>query len=451
MKAMVVVLALLIGVAAVAGFWWYWAQSTTKDPAPTPAFAFSQVGAYSYVAHLTNNSLYTVNNLTDPGTTLFYEITSSLELSFLYQLTVDRPVDIATTASLTFTLATAAWSKPLGEEAGSAEVAGATGASVVVNYHVNVTGIVALASAIQNETGYQPDSYALLVVPQVTSTVRTSTSEAALDFSPALTLNFTGQKIVPSGLSTTERGTYAPPVVSHPARSFWQVTTWPIGLLVVALVGAGTAGYWVARSSLGGRPRDVEEEARLYEEGIAHTKSLPPTGPRVQVQGWADLIKVADTIGRPILRVDADPAKGTGGAGPLFYVLADATTYVLEVPRSPTSAEPVGGAADRQGRSPTRSKKRRLRPRASIASLAALRAYVPAAVRVWGQVAALEAGSEAQVDSEESLRRSIELARRGRFSRAWVLLDRAAASAGTAPGEEPSLTATSEPWVPSEA
>lgn len=446
MKAVVVVMALLIGVAAVAGYWWYSAQSTGKDPAPAPAFAYEQNGAYSYVAHLSNNSLYTVDNLSDPMITLFSAITTSLDLSFAYHLTVDRPVQIVTNADLTFALATSAWSKPLGELTGATEVERATGANLAMTYVINVSAVVALASAIQNETGYQPDSFALVITPEVSSTVRTSTSEVALGFSPSLSLNFTNQRIVPSRLVTTELGQYAEPVTSHAVRSFWQVTAWPMALLAVAGIGAGAAGYWAMRTASGPRPQDLEAEVRPYAEAIARTGSLPPPGPRVKVSAWDDLVKVADTIGRPILRVDPGSSSGPALTGSLFYVLADSTTYVYEAPphgRAEVEESMRTGRLPRFPRGPERIG--RFRP---TARSYALRSYVPAAARASRRVAALEEGSAGQREAEALLQRSIGLARRGRFSRAWALVQRVETLADKTVDESRNAPGTAAGQVP---
>ena len=74
---------------------------------------------------------------------------------------------------------------------------------------------------------------------------------------------------------------------------------------------------------------------RPYMEVIAATSSLPKGELQVVMEKWEDLVKVADTLGKPILEfVD----KGQGFTRYLFWVLDGQTTYVYEGTSKPNWA-----------------------------------------------------------------------------------------------------------------
>lgn len=72
--------------------------------------------------------------------------------------------------------------------------------------------------------------------------------------------------------------------------------------------------------------RALETLIKPYTKVILRTSTLPNEGSRVIVVGWEDLVKVSDTLGKPILRVHTSVL----AAGGLFYVRDGLVDYVFE-------------------------------------------------------------------------------------------------------------------------
>ncbi len=341
MKGPIAGVAVLIVLAACAGYWIAYDESHASQTPVSTTFQYEETGVYSYVAELKNNSLYGPVNLTNPNATLFYGITSWLHVTYVYHITLDRVVNTTVNAEVPVVLESSVWSKPLGAQNATFAATGARGATLAVTYDLNVTSVVSLVSSIVNDTGYQPDAFAVRFSPTVTTSVDTGGTVAPVEFASTLALNFTSQQIVPSALLSSARGAHT--ILGSPTGGvpgIWGNAYLPIGILVASL---GAAGYLGLRPSGGSdrHPRSrLEADLRAYRDEIAETDTPPPRQPSVEVRSWADLVKVADTLGRPILRL----ADATGGAreGSVFYVLADSVAYVYRIEEADRPGEPTG-------------------------------------------------------------------------------------------------------------
>jgi len=93
---------------------------------------------------------------------------------------------------------------------------------------------------------------------------------------------------------------------------------------------------------------DLERLIEPYEEVIARTTREPGGTMVLPVDKWEDLVKVADTLGRPILR-----PVGTSGnpRGVDFYVYDGTVAYLYRHPAATGGEGPKGGPPS-AGRSP---------------------------------------------------------------------------------------------------
>ncbi|HTW55638.1 MAG TPA: DUF5305 family protein, partial [Thermoplasmata archaeon] len=261
-----------------------------------------------------------------------------------------------------------------------------------------------------------------------------------------LTLNFSAGQITPTHLFSSSFGAYSPggsdPPVAHPIP--WL----PISVLVAALAGAACLGYLTYRTYRRDGGPDLEAITRPFKEAIVDTSTPPPAGSRVDLPSWTDLVKVADTLGCPILRVRS----GGGGAeaGALFYVLSDGLAYVYRYGRpvalrAPAAASTVGGspgattvaASSRAASSSTAPARVASGPTAPVARAWSLEAFVRSAEGVQRSINSLAPNSAPAGESERLLLRSIELARRGRLDAAWLTLEGARFRADAAAPSRP--------------
>jgi hypothetical protein len=154
----------------------------------------------------------------------------------------------------------------------------------------------------------------------------------------------------------------------------------------------------------------------------------PPSAPTlVPVKSWEDVVKAADTLGAPIVRVVRPTVTGpTDATSTAFYVVSGTTGFVYvhgggpgAPPLPPIAMGPAG---------PAKSVSAAVRdwhdryPRIPDVDTASLDAFVAWSDRIHERLRWFRPSSSLRRDSEELLLRAIGLAQRGRLDAAWVIL-----------------------------
>jgi hypothetical protein len=360
----IVVLLLVAGVAA------YWAlepQRTASSPSAPTLFSYEQTGAYTYVAHLRNNTLYGSTNLTPGNGTLFTAITTWVNLTFVYRLAAATRFDALSEVHLAVVLQSPEWSKVLEDQEANVSVSGGPSVSATLSVDLNVSNVTSLASEIGKQTDYQPSSYQVALEPTINTIVQYANLSEGASLAPTLLLNFSSAEIVASHLFVNQPGNFLG-AADPPGPSDRGLL--PFLVLAVAAVGALFLGLLAYG---GARPRDGPDLATLtrpYAEAIVETPSAPPAGPTVPVRTWEDLVKVADTLGCPILRT-VPPGSAASSAAPVhFYVLADPVTYTyVHAPGGTNAAGRPAGPVTYGVRSPVRVPAAGIPPAARLPSI----------------------------------------------------------------------------------
>ncbi len=106
------------------------------------------------------------------------------------------------------------------------------------------------------------------------------------------------------------------------------------------------AGILAAVGSPGTRKNDpkspVDEIVGANNEAVLLTRTAPPGRRVIEVSRWEDLVKAADIMGRPILRLD----DGTRSPDqPLFYIPDGPQSYVFDFQREGVNVSKSGGYA----------------------------------------------------------------------------------------------------------
>ena len=455
MKLAAIGLVVVLFVAAFAGYWAIESRAPAS-PAPAVAFTYDQSGRYFYVATLSNNTLYNQSTLTPGNGTLFTAITTWVNLSYTYGLIVSRPVTAAIDVALTVQVTTAAWTKSIGTAAATSDFVDASSGVVTVAFDLSVANVTTLVTAIEKQTGYSPSYYNVVLSPSVAAAVIYGTNATSLTYFAPLSLNFSAGQIVPTHLTSSSPGTYVPdgPKGDPPA----SLPIVPYALLLGAVAAAGVLGYLTYGAYRREGGPDLETITRPFKEAIVETMSSPPTASRVEVPSWTDLVKVADTLGVPILRVRSG-ARSDSAA--LFYVLSDGLAYVYHygTALAPRPAPPANGAPTaRASPTPASSPRptvgvaaRRETPTAPVPQAWSLEAFVRSAEGVQRTLQGLAPSRTGVGESRRLLLRSIELARRGRLDAAWLTLEgarfRADAAAPARPTVGPSAAGPGS-WPP---
>jgi hypothetical protein len=289
----------------------------------------------AFAAALRPSVLY--NNSTEiygGNVTLFTPITNWINASIDYALETNRVANVSLSDVFLVTLSTPVWSKTLFTGVNhTAPVTGAL-ASLSLQYDVNVTAVVALAAAIDTQLDYQGGSYTLSLAPTISGTVDVAGVEQPIAAEPTLNFTFLGSLISPSGLQHTSSGSL---VVSSPVPVSTGFSAAVPYLALVGAVGGLGSSVWVATRRDEGEPLlPLEELIRPYEEAVVETARPPKGVTATTVAKFGDLVKIADTLGKPILRpVGPDPSSGT------FFVVDGLIAYSYQYPgTTPVSVEP---------------------------------------------------------------------------------------------------------------
>ncbi|MGC2288517.1 MAG: DUF5305 family protein [Thermoplasmata archaeon] len=312
----------------------------------TPVASYAEGATNGFVAALDPSYLY--NNSTEivgGNVTLFTPITNWINVTMIYSLSTNRTASIALHETFTAVLSTAVWSRTLFASSNASADDSTQILSLATHYAVNVSQLVGLATAIDTQIGYSPTSYTLSLSPEISGTLSAGGVGQPFNSNPILNFTFDGGVVVPSGLSYSSSGTLLSPARPTPPGPYGTT------VLYVAFAASGVA--LAASVLVVARPREertppLDEVIAPYQEAIAETAAAPRGDVTIPVGNFADLAKIADTLGKPILR-----PTGTGPDRPEFFVLDGDISYSFRYSAAATRAAGARGDTGPGGGVPT--------------------------------------------------------------------------------------------------
>jgi hypothetical protein len=317
-----------------AAYYLYTETRVTAASSPRPVASYTEVGTNAFIASLKPNDLY--NNSTEVSggnVTLFTSITLWVNVTMFDSVVTNTTTSVDLSESFEAVLSTTAWSKTLFVSENATSTPAGTGASLVTRYDVKVASVLALANAIDAQLNFTAPFFTLTLDPVVTGTVGVGGVAQPIESAPSLNLTFASGLIVPSGLSYSSTGVVlsAASSTSSPASN----GAVPYAALAASLGGLVGSVWFVSRVRETTTP-PLDRIIAPYEEAIAETAATPHGDETIPVGQFADLVKIADTLGKPILR-----PTGTDPERPEFLVLDAGIAYSYRYPGSATVRGPV--------------------------------------------------------------------------------------------------------------
>ncbi|MHB8351485.1 MAG: DUF5305 family protein [Thermoplasmata archaeon] len=296
---------------------------------------------FSYRAYLAPNPLFPPGPLGPGDGTLFEPLVQTLTLNCSYALSVNAPVTVTGSVGYTLLADGTLWNLTLNSSATRlpAHSAG-PGDPLLVSEAttVNMTETERLLGEVANATGYSPSALLLRLIPSLAFTIMPQAGPVVrLVYAPAFNMTIVNGLILPGPLTATNGGRNGTLVVQHPPNVRLDQEL-AIAAAALLLLGGAVAGTVAARQEL--RERRTSDTVRAlrkltapYQDAIAMTGTPPSTRNVVGLGTWEGLVRVADMLGKPILRYEHDSS-----AGPtryFFYVLDGTVQYTYLVPRDP--------------------------------------------------------------------------------------------------------------------
>jgi signal peptidase I len=271
--------------------------------------AYQQTGAFSYTA-AAPPGVYDAPAVST-GEPIFRRLATSVKISFAYHFLAEQPAAIHGTYRLVAVLSDAdGWKRTFALQPRTAFSGGAFTAAGVLD----LKQVQALLDRVEAATGIHPSQYMLAVGPDVDATGTVAGQELHDAFSPRLTFrldplqllvtndNPAGASLLePSKQSTLKHSRVEPNMLSILSLSLSVSTARLLAILglAVSLWGLWTVMQPVLRAQHGSEA--ARNQAQYGALLVAVRASDPAPGDRlVEVEAFADLVKVAETIGAPI-------------------------------------------------------------------------------------------------------------------------------------------------------
>jgi hypothetical protein len=273
----------------------------SSTPGPTTIATYSETGLNTFAAAVSPSVLY--NNSTEVyggNLTLFTPITNWINVSMVYALVSNRTAALALNETFSVKLSTAVWSKTLYTATNATSAVSSAFVSLQTQYDVNVSAIVTLATDINTQIGFVGSEFSLTLDPQISGTVGVGAIHQAVTSEPLLNFTFEASLIRPSGLNFSGSGALllpAPASSSSPAP-----VVVPSAALALSLGGLGGSLWFATRRPEEAIEPPLDQMIAPYEEAIAETLTVQGSTTPIGVSRFADLVKIADTLGKPILR-----------------------------------------------------------------------------------------------------------------------------------------------------
>lgn len=288
-------------------------------------------GTYGYVATLKPNILYGTTVVRNGNGSLFVSITKLINVTFTCALTTSRPADAALDSTYTTTLSGGVWSRVLARASNDARMSNTNNVVISKSFLLNVTLIQDLIRNLESELKYTAPEYSVQIKPVVTGSLSVSGEAVNLKFFAPLYLRMANGVISVNGTGHSQAGNITSIATRDNPNTIRFRTMLYVALLSSSVGLAGSGAFTLRsgrRKKLVSRAKELEMTTRPYREIISVTRSPPEGGKRVVVESWGDLVKVADTLGKPILEFVGK--KPRGGSLHLFYAFDGDVYYIYE-------------------------------------------------------------------------------------------------------------------------
>jgi len=294
---------------------------------------YRNIGTYDYTAKLKPNIIYDKTTLKPGEGTLYLRITEHLNITFAYTFQSNKEANATIKYSITEYLQSTKWAKQLNTTITETTVNG-TGNQIEIPINnipsVSIATLESLAGQLDREIGVYSSEYNATVIIRIQILAETSVGTINELFNPTLAITFRpgtaqGDILIIQGLENTKNGRITQ---QNTIRNDWIINQRYASYIITTIALGGlifTLALIKTKPTKAEKPqKHLEEIIEPYEEIIAEVSQEPtPKTPitSVTMNSIEDLVKVADSLGKPILHFQK--TENTH----VFYVLDETTRY----------------------------------------------------------------------------------------------------------------------------
>jgi len=316
---------------------YYTHQLPNPEESVTPLYSYGHHGTFNYSATLKPNTIYDNKTTLKFGEGPIYrKITDSIDVDFTYFFEGNLPANFTVKSSVYEYVEIANLEKQI--SALPQKIIETTGTNSYLTID-NITAIVPsaidqLVKEMRSESGIFESKYSLNITVKIDVEARTSVGTVSESFTHTLGMEFKsgtaeGEVIVISGIEQDKTGeiTKTEYIYHHWVQQQRDVS---YGLSIASIFGLILSAWFFMKN----RPHEPPEPEKLlediispYEEIIAEAQGSSGKeqhskfGTTITVKTLEDLVKIADTIEKPILHIHKAPETH------IFRIIDDATQY----------------------------------------------------------------------------------------------------------------------------
>jgi hypothetical protein len=319
-SAMTILFVFFILLSLVSLLFLYSAHTTPiEETLVTASYTYGYEGIYDYTVALKSNTIYDNKTTLKPGEgTIYRRITDHINLDFTYSFDGDQTAHFTIRYITREYVQTSSWEKQIVEF--PEEIIESSGSTM--NFSVDnlpiifPSSIAAIVTKINADTGMATSDYSLNITVEMHIEAKTSAGTVEEDFAPTLKIEFKstldqGEIISITGLENTKTGDITKtekkyqPWVEQQREIYYGFST-------VSFFGLAVSVWFYTKNRPAKPPTTeklIEGIIEPYEEIIveAGQEQLAKPVTTITMKTLEDLVKVADTTGKPIIHTYEAP------------------------------------------------------------------------------------------------------------------------------------------------
>ena len=303
-------LALLLAVSI--GIWYSANRLSATEQQKVNTYSYRQKGSFDYTVYLLPNSLYDTPTL-EPGNTCFEKLVDYIGAVFSYEFSGTKLAEISGVYEIDANVKTKMWEKPFAVVPGTPFSTSGQSANFTVDLSLNLAKYEDIIATIEKETGVSAQDTQLVITCNINTFAQTDSGDVRTSIAPNMVIPLRQSTFEISGeLSKEDNNSLVKNVEVHRSSVEDRKKYSLIPIPIVGFVLLITFFLTESKPDINGEKarankvrREIAKAEKKYHDQIVSVTAVasPPDERVVSVGSLAELIKVADELGKPVLHL----------------------------------------------------------------------------------------------------------------------------------------------------